>query len=186
MCQDPSENGRSSNTDAASTRARNGSPERRPSNPDSQASFTYQGVGRYNDDRRRDLGGSLRLMTEGSDPNGSRHSTSVEKSNIWFHDLTLTWSPNNHQYSNGKRSRDKMERDLDEQLERARVDGIRSARSMTQETYSRLDETRGPIGVSSEMTTPPRKSACPWPAARTNGLLDDAGTRGATHLVAPR
>lgn len=27
MCQDPSENGRSSNTDAASTRARNGSPE---------------------------------------------------------------------------------------------------------------------------------------------------------------
>ncbi|KAG7102192.1 hypothetical protein HYQ46_005276 [Verticillium longisporum] len=124
MCQDPSENGRSSNTDAASTRARNGSPERRLSNPDSQASFTYQGVGRYNDDRRRDLGWSLRLMTEGLAPNGSRHSTSVEKSNIWLHDLTLPSSPNNHQYSNGKRSFDKMERDLDDQLERARVDGI--------------------------------------------------------------
>ncbi|EEY22176.1 predicted protein [Verticillium alfalfae VaMs.102] len=124
MCQDRSENGRSSNTDAASTRARNGSPERRSSNPDSQASFPYQGVGRHNDDRRRDLGGSLRLITEEFTPNGSRHSTPVEKSNIWLHDLALASSPINHQYSNGKRSRDKMERDLDDQLERAKVDGF--------------------------------------------------------------
>ncbi|KAG7130311.1 hypothetical protein HYQ45_010818 [Verticillium longisporum] len=89
-----------------------------------QASFTYQGVGRHNDDRRRDLGGSLRLITEGFAPNGSRHSTSVEKSNIWLPDLALASSPINHHYSNGKRSRDKMERDLDDQLERAKVDGI--------------------------------------------------------------
>ncbi|KAM0275703.1 hypothetical protein ACHAQH_007501 [Verticillium albo-atrum] len=121
MYQERTESVRNSNTDAASTRARNGSPESRYSNPDRQPHFVYHDD-HYNADRH-DKGRTPRVDTDSSPSNGSRHSTPLETTGIWLPDMDLGPYPATPQHTGGKRSPDKLERELDHQLEQARGEG---------------------------------------------------------------